>query len=168
MLGLSTPLVLAVIGCGVCNALCLEANNTLIACSPRVKFCVESHIVVVTESIMYSELHGLLLDLYTPNGTSSGGWPAIVAVHSGGFATGDRSRMKQRCEEFARHGFVCASIDYRLLAPSQGNADEQSCSAIVSWENEGRVPQQRFATDGVETMYGFLVQTLNLAGTNYV
>jgi acetyl esterase/lipase len=62
----------------------------------------------------------LLLDLHEPTGDSAMRRPAIVFVHGGGYATGDKEQGPSAimAHLFARLGYVTVSIDYRLLAPT--------------------------------------------------
>ncbi len=55
-------------------------------------------------------------DLYTPHGDDTRNRPLIIWMHGGGFVFGSKSdeNMKLWCETFARRGYVCVSIDYRM------------------------------------------------------
>jgi len=60
----------------------------------------------------------LRLELYEPAGVGiPSERPAILAIHGGGFISGDRFSTTQigTCERMARRGYTCISIDYRLL-----------------------------------------------------
>jgi acetyl esterase/lipase len=59
----------------------------------------------------------LSLDVYEPQGDSvPQSKPGFIAIHGGGFLGGDkRSNMTALCNELAARGFVCVSINYRLL-----------------------------------------------------
>lgn len=61
----------------------------------------------------------LRLDLYRPRRDPARDRPAMVFVHGGGFATGDKSLgpAPKLAHFFASLGYVAASIDYRLLSP---------------------------------------------------
>jgi acetyl esterase len=54
----------------------------------------------------------LLMDVFLPRG--SGPFPALVAVHGGGFFQGDKSLMRGVAKFFADNGYAVFSIDYRL------------------------------------------------------
>jgi pimeloyl-ACP methyl ester carboxylesterase len=56
----------------------------------------------------------LLLDLYLPPAGPDPERPLIVMVHGGGFSGGSRANLAANALEYARRGFVAASIDYRL------------------------------------------------------
>lgn len=59
----------------------------------------------------------LLLDLYQPTGDTVRRRPLIIFGHQGGFVSGTRDEqyMVDICTQFAKLGYVTASIDYRLL-----------------------------------------------------
>lgn len=40
--------------------------------------------------------------------------PFILLIHGGGFVGGDKSSWEDECKEFAKRGYVTASINYRL------------------------------------------------------
>jgi len=67
----------------------------------------------------------LELDLYQPAGDTVTRRPAVVWVHGGGFAVGDKGSGRNFATYFARRGYVAVSINYRLLAPTGcgGNPD---------------------------------------------
>ncbi len=66
----------------------------------------------------------LKLDLYEPTGDTETSRPLVLYFHTGSFlpilrnktATGDRadSATAEMCRQFARRGYVAASVDYRL------------------------------------------------------
>lgn len=56
----------------------------------------------------------LLLDLYRPPGTVTGGRPTLVLIHGGAFAGGDRSNLGGVAMSWAVRGYNVASISYRL------------------------------------------------------
>lgn len=72
--------------------------------------------VEVTKDVEYSKIDGqkLLLDIYKPKQDSLNNRPAIVMVHAGGFATGDKKDMSTLANEYAKKGFVVVSANYRL------------------------------------------------------
>jgi hypothetical protein len=58
----------------------------------------------------------LKLDVYQPNGDTESARPLIIWVHGGSFIGGSKTDgdMVALSQRFAKKGFVCASIDYRL------------------------------------------------------
>lgn len=66
----------------------------------------------------------LVMDVYQPSGDTAQARPLVIYLHTGSFlpllingtATGDRhdSATVEMCKQFARRGYVAASMDYRL------------------------------------------------------
>ncbi|MFM7218520.1 MAG: alpha/beta hydrolase fold domain-containing protein [Bacteroidota bacterium] len=61
----------------------------------------------------------LLLNVYEPAGDTAATRPLIVWAHGGSFVTGTRTDpdIVSLCQSFAKRGYVCASIEYRLGIP---------------------------------------------------
>ena len=79
--------------------------------------------VTVTSGVVYGSAvnffgapQALLMDVYQPTGDPTAQRPVIIFAHQGGFVTGSRTEqyMVDVCTQFARLGYVTASIDYRL------------------------------------------------------
>ncbi len=66
----------------------------------------------------------LTLDFYQPQGDVVNKRPLIIYIHGGGFQInqGDKTlpHIKSFCRNFAKKGYVCASIDYRLDTTTSG------------------------------------------------
>ena len=62
------------------------------------------------------DLEALQLDYYFPNNSidTMTNRPFILLIHGGGFVGGDKSDWEDECKEFAKRGYVTASINYRL------------------------------------------------------
>ena len=76
----------------------------------------------------------LFLDLYEPDASETG-WrrPLMIAIHGGGFLFGDKSEMTSLCREFAARGYLCASINYRLVPDDPpGQAKDQYTRAVMA------------------------------------
>jgi acetyl esterase/lipase len=82
--------------------------------------------VSVTSDLQYGAAPGvdgntaaLKLDLYQPTGDTAAARPAVIWVHGGGYAGGDKTTGPSAflADQFARLGYVTVSINYRLLAP---------------------------------------------------
>ena len=58
----------------------------------------------------------LKMDFYEPEGDTETERPLLIWVHGGSFMFGDKTDydVVQFSERFAKKGFVCASINYRL------------------------------------------------------
>ena len=72
-----------------------------------------------TLGITYATHDGVALqgDLYTPEG--SGPFPALVAVHGGGWQLGTRESYKHWAPYLTAAGYALFSVDYRLSKPQQ-------------------------------------------------
>ena len=85
--------------------------------------------VTVTPNVVYGSAvtylgttQTLLMDIYQPTGDASPERPVIIFAHGGGFVAGSRTDayMVKVCTQFARMGYVTASIEYRLGFPLTG------------------------------------------------
>ncbi len=79
--------------------------------------------VVTYSGIVYQRQDGrrLELDLHLPDGTppQPSGWPAVVAIHGGGWRGGSRIDFGRMVARLARHGVAVAAIDYTLSRPGE-------------------------------------------------
>lgn len=57
----------------------------------------------------------LNFDIYYPKQEFFFDRPLIILAHGGSFVSGSKHDMRLLCHEFAAHGFVCATVDYRLF-----------------------------------------------------
>jgi acetyl esterase/lipase len=76
----------------------------------------------------------LMLDLATPKG-AEGLRPAIVFIHGGGWAAGNRAHHLSHIQDAARRGYVSVTITYRL-ATDKGNqfpAQVEDVKCAVRW-----------------------------------
>jgi acetyl esterase/lipase len=81
------------------------------------------------KQVVYNGGGRLAMDLAIPK--TPGPHPAVVAIHGGGFQSGDRSSYADLAARLARHGYVAASIDYRLAPASQFPAALQDVKAAI-------------------------------------
>ena len=76
----------------------------------------------------------LFLDIYQPDSADLS-WkrPALIAIHGGGFLFGDKSEMTNLCREFAARGYVCFSINYRLVPDDPpGTSQDQYTRTVMA------------------------------------
>lgn len=73
----------------------------------------------------YGERQDLKLDLYQPKGDKLMKRPVVIWVHGGSFSGGSKSEGPSPflAEEFAKRGYVTASIDYRILVSEPCRTD---------------------------------------------
>lgn len=69
------------------------------------------------------QIQELLLDFYQPVGDALSFRPLLIWIHGGAFVGGKRSDLKAQVmgNEFAKRGYVVASIDYRLGVVDSSN-----------------------------------------------
>ena len=80
--------------------------------------------IVIQKDILFGEVinfkgepEKLHLDIYTPENDTQTNRPVILWIHGGGFRIGnDKSQgyIVKMATEFAKRGYVCISIDYRV------------------------------------------------------
>ncbi len=78
--------------------------------------------------------HRLAVDLYQPQARKRSARPAVLMVHGGGWAAGDRSELRDLAYLAAREGMVVLSMDYRLS--SQGAhwpAPAEDVATVLDW-----------------------------------
>jgi acetyl esterase/lipase len=84
--------------------------------------------VKLTSNIKFADVTNYLgkatalnLDVYEPSNDNTQARPVIIWIHGGGFRTGSsktQSYIVNYSNRFAKRGYVCISIDYRLRAGS--------------------------------------------------
>jgi acetyl esterase/lipase len=88
----------------------------------------------VAETIAYGPDHRQNLDVYQPAAHES---PAPVAflVHGGGWAYGDKSKMRAFVPYFLSRGYVVANVNYRLTTPASNQfpVPAQDVAAALVW-----------------------------------
>src|SRR5579885_3101696 len=74
-----------------------------------------SYQVTVQKNLAYGPVENVAerLDLCTPNGAASLE-PGVVLIHGGGFIGGEKEDYEALCLALASHGFVVATLNYRL------------------------------------------------------
>lgn len=74
----------------------------------------------------------MLLNLYRPK-DRQGKLPAIICIHGGGWAKGNRQHHAHVAKALAARGYVTVSIDYRLSGEAIFPAHIEDCKAAVRW-----------------------------------
>jgi dienelactone hydrolase len=99
----------------------------------------------------YGERERLKLDLYQPKGDTLTKRPVVIFAHGGGFTAGDKSSGPSPfyAEEFARKGYITASINYRLNGPSGGctgssGVTEECYNAAIDAVHDGQAAVRWF------------------------
>lgn len=86
------------------------------------------------QNLFSGNLQSLKLDVWEPNPEidSESLRPLIVWVHGGSFLAGSRQEMNYFCDEFAKRGFVSATVSYRLGWNCDPNAGILTCAICGS------------------------------------
>src|SRR6266851_7022707 len=61
----------------------------------------------------------LALDIVRPRDNSGAPHPAVLCIHGGGFRAGNRESYLPLCIRLAQHGYVAATVTYRLAPKFQ-------------------------------------------------
>ena len=104
------------------------------------------------------------LDLYLPE-TSTAPRPVIAWIHGGGWEGGDKNNCPAK--GFVAHGYVVASLGYRLSQHAIYPAQIEDCKAAIRWlrahANEYGIDPQRIGVWGASAG-GHLVALLGATG----
>jgi len=86
------------------------------------------------QNLFSGNLQSLELDIWEPDPAidSEVIRPLVVWVHGGSFMGGSRQEMNYFCEEFAKRGFVTATVSYRLGWDCDPNAGIFTCAVCGS------------------------------------
>ncbi len=87
----------------------------------------------IIEDIVYASYgeRKLRLDLFRPDNGKV--YPGIVLIHGGGWHEGNKAQYHRFAEIFARAGYVCLTIEYRLSGETKFPAAIFDCKAAVRW-----------------------------------
>ncbi len=91
--------------------------------------------IVFEKDVEYSnpdEQH-LFVDIAHPAAHDKKLLPAILCIHGGGFRAGDRHGYDGLVQEFARRGYVAATVEYRLAPKYPFPAAVYDVKACVRW-----------------------------------
>jgi acetyl esterase/lipase len=94
---------------------------------------VQSNLVYGRAPLPSGEEQDLKLDLYQPAGDRFNARPVVIYAHGGAFTKGNKESGHDwpYTDDFARRGFVSASIDYRLDGSETDATDDMQ--AAVRW-----------------------------------
>lgn len=145
--------------------------------------------VTVTQNIQYAtnitvlsgqpQPENLLLDLYEPSGDSIQDRPVLVFIHTGSFlpvpfngnCTGNKSdsAVVEMCTQFAKRGFVVASIDYRLGWNPVGPQDTRTSTFVNAiyrgmQDSKAAVRYLRYSADSLSNPYKIDEGRISLVG----
>lgn len=93
----------------------------------------------------------LEMDIYEPVGDIHEQRPVILFAFGGSFIFGDKSTMAYYCEQFAKKGYVAATIDYRLgfIGVGEQAVTRAVIRAVSDMKGAVRYFRQDAATDNI-------------------
>ena len=98
----------------------------------RYKEEITDSVNMETYTYAFKNNESLDLDAYFPASDNQANRPLIFYVHGGGFSEGKRNEpgIQEYCRKLARHGYVVASISYRLSRKGTETGFGCDCPAV--------------------------------------
>jgi alpha/beta hydrolase fold/Secretion system C-terminal sorting domain len=127
---------------GLVSMSVLHAQNSyarLEGCDNSARYLADLFTNIKTSTVEYGAAVGfdgkiqkLSLKIYEPSEPADNvaKRPVIVLAHGGSFVGGTKEQLDDLCIAYTRKGYVCASIDYRLI-PFKGKAPAEKQLAIA-------------------------------------
>ena len=113
---------------------CLASAESILAQQPPIPPIPDD--VIWEPAIEYAaagaKTVNLMMDVVRPR-KQSGRLPAVVCIHGGGFRAGNRQSYLPLCIRLAQHGYVAATVSYRLSPLDQFPAPVHDVKAAVRW-----------------------------------
>jgi acetyl esterase/lipase len=106
---------------------------TLLAAS-SVAIAADPPKITTDNDVVYAKPNGseLKLDIARP-AEGEGPFPVIFVIHGGAWRAGNKSDMRPALAEFARHGYVAVSPQYRFCPKETFPAQVHDVKAAVRW-----------------------------------
>ena len=106
----------------------------------------------------------LLMDVVEPKGDVLTKRPLIILAFGGGFVSGARNEqyMLDLCKTFAKKGFVCATIDYRLYNFANGFPDSLKISSTVIQAIQDMKAAIRYFKKNASLANAYRIDTANI------
>lgn len=129
---------------------------------------VTSDVVYGSNTTFSGNIQSLKLDVYEPQGDTASERPLIVFAHGGSFVGGSKSDASyvKICTDFARLGYVAASIDYRLLMTNlisiTGPDSVDAGAAVMRAVHDGRAAVRFFRKNYTEDGNTYKIDTNNI------
>ncbi len=123
------PLLLLLIIVSACNGNSPPAHTTPTMRIPD----IPQYDVTLLRDVVYGRGgdSDLLLDIYMPKTPIATPMPAVIYIHGGGWAGGDK--YPSRVGMLAEANFFCISINYRLSDQAKFPAAVEDCKCAVRW-----------------------------------
>lgn len=94
-----------------------------------------SQLIISEPNTVYYSLNGrhLHADIFLPNATQKSTFPAVILIHGGGWASGNKSHLVPLAQKLAENGFVSLSVEYRLSPEAAFPAAIRDLKTAVKW-----------------------------------
>ena len=136
------------------SSLCLRAQDCTDAYITDLYDEVSIETVKFGEAInSEGENQELMMDIYIGDGNVAENRPLIILAFGGAFIAGERTSgdMVYFATEFAKKGYVCASIDYRITDAFSLLAEENLVKTVVNAVHDGKAAIRYFRQDAATT-----------------
>lgn len=144
---------------------CNKEDDTIPTPSGNERYYDELFAVEVTSNIKFGEalqptlmdfnnIQELYMDIYQPKDDIATERPLIILAFGGGFVFGNKESpdIVTLCNEFAKRGYVCAAIDYRLSTDLVvDNSLENAYEAVGKAMHDMRASIRYFHKDATTT-----------------
>ena len=147
----------------------LTIQQTNAQCSGRYHDMIFQNVTVTTDTYSTSNSTLLRVDVYQPTGDNLAQRPLIIMAHGGSFIGGDRTNdnvCTTICTNFAKRGYVCASIDYRLGQALQMLDSANAITTVMRAISDGKSAIRFFRKDAATTNKYHIDPTKIFAGGN--
>jgi pectinesterase len=91
---------------------------------------VQEHSNVVYKRIGERSLH---LDIFCPAARTEKVLPGVLLIHGGGWSSGSKAHLVPMAQQLAGHGYVAASVEYRLSPEAKFPAAVLDLQAAIRW-----------------------------------
>ncbi len=136
-----------------CMALFSSAQS--FAQCPDGRYNTQLFSAITSDTATYSSVYGLKMNIYQPVGDTLAARPLIILAHGGSFVGGskdDDSTVVKLCRNFAKRGYVTASIDYRLgNLVSMVSDSVYATNQVVKAISDGKAAMRFFVQDAATT-----------------
>jgi para-nitrobenzyl esterase len=135
---------------------CLLFSANLVAQCPVGRYQNQVFPTINMSTVTYSTPYSLQMDIYQPAGDTLTARPIIILAHGGSFISGTRnddSTIVKLCRNFAKRGYVTASIDYRLsnLGAMVSSDSTQPIDEVAKAIGDGKAAIRFFMQDAATT-----------------
>ena len=134
--------------------ICFCYTGRVSAQCPSGRYLNEIFTAYSVDSVTYSSVYNLKMDIYQPSGDALAARPLIILAHGGSFIGGNRtddSTVDKLCQNFAMRGYVTASIDYRLGGLTTMLDSATAVDEVIKAISDGKAAIRYFVKDRATT-----------------